>query len=108
MMELIETSVFTMQARLTFSVNEYRALQEHLQCHPSIGEVILRSGGLRKLSWRSGHDAKRKRRRDRVGVIYYWEESGYRLHLLLTYSNKGCTDPSHSQLRKIRRLIHDE
>jgi len=50
-MVFIETPVFTRQVRELLSDEAYAGFQWHLALNPRAGEVILGTGGLRKVRW---------------------------------------------------------
>lgn len=66
-MVFLETPIFTRQIKALVDDDEYRALQLHLMMNPDAGELIPRSGGLRKI--RLGLPGRGKRGGARV--IYY-------------------------------------
>jgi hypothetical protein len=49
----IETKLFTRLVREYLSDDEYQALQKLLIEQPDAGDVVPRSGGVRKLRWRT-------------------------------------------------------
>lgn len=51
-MVIIETSVFTRQVQKLLTDDEYRELQNALVRDPGVGQIIVGSGGLRKVRWR--------------------------------------------------------
>ena len=68
-MRFVETPIFTDEICSALEDDEYRALQSALLLRPEQGPVISGSGGLRKLRWRIGRDARGKR--GGLRVIYY-------------------------------------
>jgi hypothetical protein len=55
----IETKLFTRLVREYLSDDEYQALQKLLIEQPDAGDVVPRSGGVRKLRWRTPGRGKR-------------------------------------------------
>jgi hypothetical protein len=50
-MIFIETPIFTADVRKLLSDKEYSALQWHLVAHPNAGDLIVGTGGRRKIRW---------------------------------------------------------
>jgi hypothetical protein len=50
-MVIVETRIFTRQVTELLGDDEYRSLQEHLNSNPESGDLIIGSGGLRKIRW---------------------------------------------------------
>ena len=57
--------------------DEYRKLQAELLAHPTAGDVIKSTGGLRKL--RFGNSKRGKGKRGGIRVIYYYWVSGWQV-----------------------------
>ena len=103
-MVIVETTVFTRQVQKLLSSEEYRQLQIELTNKPSIGAIIPKSGGLRKIRW--GYRSKGKR--GGVRVIYYWVVQQKRLLMLLIYPKNVRGDLSPAQLKLLRQIIKEE
>ncbi len=52
-MVFVETKVFTRQIIKLLPDDEYRELQNELLANPEAGDIIQKSGGLRKIRWHS-------------------------------------------------------
>lgn len=78
-MEIIETSVFTRQIKELISDEEYGELQFVLIQRPEMGDVIPKSGGIRKVRWAGSGRGKR----GGIRVIYYWQVSEDQIFMLL-------------------------
>lgn len=65
-MIFIEISLFTRLVYNYLSEDNYRAFQNHLLLHPTIGKVVPGSGGVRKIRWAT----KGKGKSGGVRVIY--------------------------------------
>lgn len=61
----IETTTFT----ATVGDGEYRQLQSEMLANPTVGDVMPRTGGFRKLRWQDSRRGKGKR--GGLRVIYY-------------------------------------
>lgn len=100
-MLFIETSTFTKLIYDYLSDEEYVGLQGFLLQHPDAGDIVLGSGGVRKLRWAIQGRGKR----GGVRVIYYWKKQDDEIWLLTLYAkNEATTIPSHI-LRKIAEEI---
>ena len=103
-MLFIETPIFSKLVYDYLSDDEYAALQWTLVFHPKSGDVIPKSGGIRKLRW----SAKGKGKRGDVRVIYYVKTAADEIWLLTLYAkNELDTIPAHI-LKAIRQEIEDE
>jgi mRNA-degrading endonuclease RelE of RelBE toxin-antitoxin system len=67
-MVIIETPIFTRIIKEIMSDDEYRELQEALVNRPNSGDLIKKSGGLRKVRWKLQGRGKS----GGIRVIYYW------------------------------------
>lgn len=101
-MELLESSLFAALAELTYTEAECRELQQYLLRHPSAGTVILRSGGVRTLRWRTTRDREKSKS---ARTIYYVRTSVTQVCLLTLHSKRESGDLSHRQLKELRRLM---
>ena len=99
-----ETSFFTRQTADLLSDEELTALQWALMANPESGDLILGSGGLRKLRWAGSGRGKRGGLR----VIYYWHVSGSVILLLLAYPKNEQENLSPDQLKILKSIIKNE
>lgn len=63
----VETASFTKNLSSYMDDEEYANFQAYLMANPEVGDVILRSNGLRKVRWAG----KGKGKRGGIRVIYY-------------------------------------
>jgi len=70
-MVFIETSLFTKLLNKYLSDDEYQALQLYLLERPEVGDIIVGSGGVRKMRCAIGNKGKS----GGIRVIYYWRNS---------------------------------
>ena len=103
-MVIVETSVFTRQVQKLLSDDEYRELQVALINDPGMGQIIVGSGGLRKVRWRGSGRGKSGGTR----AIYYWAVSPDQLLMLLIYSKNERADLSRDQLKVLRTIVENE
>jgi len=102
-MVIIETSIFTKQVQKLLSEDEYRELQYALVERPAMGQLIVGSGGLRKIRWRSQGRGKR----GGVRIIYYWAVSSHQLLMLLIYPKSRQADLTAEQIRILKSIIEE-
>ncbi|MCZ8129901.1 MAG: type II toxin-antitoxin system RelE/ParE family toxin [Steroidobacteraceae bacterium] len=103
-MIFLETPVFTRQIKGLVDDEEYRLLQARLIANPDAGDLIPRSGGLRKI--RMGVASRGKRGGARV--IYYWVTAKSQIYMLLAYAKNVQEDLTEEQLRVMRDLVKQE
>ncbi len=97
----LETSVFTRRVTELLSDDEYAELQQALAANPNAGDVILGSGGLRKMRWAIQGRGKRGGAR----VIYYYLISRDQFYMLLIYGKNEQDDLSPEQLRLLKKAV---
>jgi hypothetical protein len=100
----LETPVFTRQIKELVDDEVYRSLQVRLVANPDEGDLIPRSGGLRKI--RLGMPGRGKRGGARV--IYYWVTAKSQIYLLLAYAKNVQEDLTEEQLRTLCALVRQE
>jgi hypothetical protein len=103
-MVFLETEVFSRQIRVLVDDDEYRQLQLRLLAHPDAGDLIPRSGGLRKI--RIGLAGRGKRGGARI--IYYWVTAKSQIYMLLAYAKNEQGDLTDDQLKTLRALVKQE
>ena len=84
----------------------FRALQSELLKNPTAGDVIERSGGLRKLRFRDSRRGKGKR--GGLRVIYFWWEAGAQFWLYTLYNKDEADDLSAAQRKALKASIKAE
>lgn len=103
-MKFFETPVFTKQITALLPDSEYKELQRALCLNPAAGDVIVGSGGLRKIRWRTAFRGKR----GGIRVIYYWFVSDDELFMLLAYGKNEKDDLSARELTMLRSIVEGE
>ncbi|HJQ17921.1 MAG TPA: type II toxin-antitoxin system RelE/ParE family toxin [Allosphingosinicella sp.] len=83
-----ETQGFMRAAARIWSEEELAALVDHLAHNPEDGDIILGTGGVRKLRWGKAGVGKRGGAR----VIYFYYQMDCPLYLLLAYAKAQATD----------------
>ena len=100
----VETPISTRQMKELVDDEVYRSLQLRLVANPDEGDLIPRSGGLRKV--RLGLPGRGKRGGARV--IYYWITAKSQIYMLLAYAKNVQEDLTEEQLRILRALVRQE
>lgn len=103
-MEIVETPTFTKQVTANLDDNEYSKIQNALLLNPSLGPVIPKSNGIRKLRWTYQGRGKRGGCR----IIYYWIINEHVIYMLFMYPKNVLDDLSDSQLKTLRELVERE
>jgi hypothetical protein len=100
----LETPVFTRQIKELVEDEQYRLLQLRLVANPDAGDLIPRSGGLRKI--RLGLAGRGTRGGARV--IYYWVTAKSQIYMLVAYAKNVQEDLTADQLQMLRALVKQE
>ena len=100
-MEFIETPAFTNRAASRLTDEELLSLQVGLSNRPDAGELILGSGGLRKIRIRGSGRGKRGGAR----VIYYWAVAKSQIILLDIYAKNERSDLTKDQIRSMKVVL---
>jgi mRNA-degrading endonuclease RelE of RelBE toxin-antitoxin system len=96
----IETDIFTEDLKELLTDDEYSKFQQHLAENPHAGDVIQKTGGLRKVRW----SAQGKGKRGGVRVIYYYVMPDSQIRLLLIYKKGKQDDLTEAQKKILRQL----
>jgi mRNA-degrading endonuclease RelE of RelBE toxin-antitoxin system len=99
----IETKLFTRLVQGYLSDDEYQELQKHLMDRPDAGDVIPRTGGVRKLRWRATGRGKRGGYR----VIYFVRAEHGVIWMLTMYPKNVKDDIPADVLRQIREEVEN-
>lgn len=83
--------------------DEYRGLQETLIRHPNMGNVIQKTGGLRKVRWKQGNRGKSSG----IRVIYYWMAKKEHLYMLYIYQKTKQEDLTFTQLKELKSTVEN-
>lgn len=102
-MLFVETSEFTKHLGSHMDDESYADLQAFLSAHPSAGDIIRGSGGIRKIRWRS----KGRGKQGGVRVIYYWLVAEYRIYLLTLYGKGVKDDLTPAELSAWRKVVEE-
>ena len=103
-MKFIETPIFTRKLKSLMNDEEYRKLQNHLLMYPKSGDVIIGSGGLRKIRWHDSRSGKRGGNR----IIYFFFDKQDIILMLIIYSKREKDDLTKKQLTTLKSLVKRE
>ena len=102
MLTFIELQGFSKRRQALLPDDEFRAFQELLIDTPAAGDIIIGTGGFRKIRW--GRPGMGKR--GGVRVIYYSLAQKGRIYLALIYP-KNEQDELTEEQRKALKLLSD-
>ncbi|WP_034456900.1 type II toxin-antitoxin system RelE/ParE family toxin [Buttiauxella noackiae] len=105
-LEFIETSMFTRQIKLIATDDELKELQKELIETPDKGDLIQKTGGLRKIRMATGTQGKSGSAR----VIYFLATEEV-IYLVMAYPKNikdSLTDAEKAALKKLTKLLKDE
>lgn len=103
-MVIKETSIFTKQIQALVSDDEYAEFQSTLIENPKIGNVIKKSGGVRKVKMATSDKGKSGGAR----VLYYWIKNEDQIFMLLAYSKSNIENITDAQLKILSQLVKEE
>lgn len=104
--EFIETSLFTRQIKLIATDDELRRLQKELIEFPDKGDLIQKTGGLRKIRMATGSQGKSGSTR----VIYFLATREI-IYLVMAYPKSekdSLSDSEKSALKALTKILKDE
>jgi len=101
-MIFIETSIFTKELEKLLSDDEYRMLQHNLVIRPTAGSLIKRTGGLRKIRWKSPGKGKSGGLR----IIYYYDPPD-KIYMLFPYKKSDQKDLTPNQVKTLSKLVKE-
>jgi hypothetical protein len=104
--EFIETSMFTRQIKQIATDDELKELQKELIAAPNKGDLIQKTGGLRKIRMAIGSQGKSGSAR----VIYFLATEEI-IYFVIAYPKNvkdSLTDAEKAELKKLTKLLKDE
>ncbi|HSX51158.1 MAG TPA: hypothetical protein VLF09_09390 [Cellvibrio sp.] len=84
----------------------FSALQQELMQSPLAGDVIMGTGGLRKL--RFSDPIRGKGKRGGTRIIYYWWDGGSQFWLFTLYNKDELTDLTNDQRQLLSQMLKQE
>ena len=104
--EFIETTMFTRQIKQIATDDELKELQKELIESPDKGDLIQKTGGLRKIRMATGNQGKSGSAR----VIYFLATAEV-IYLVMAYpksTKDSLTDAEKAELKKLTQRLKDE
>ncbi len=101
MLTVVETLLFQRQWPLYWSEEERGEFASFIAEHPTAGDVVPRSGGIRKVRWSRAGSGKS----GGVRVIYFAQLAQEELVLLTLYAKAKTDNLTGSMLKEIRRAL---
>lgn len=98
---IVETAAFIRQASGIWTDEERATFVDFIARSPEAGDLIPRSGGVRKIRWSRQGIGKRGGAR----IIYFYHDPGMPLYLLMIYAKARCDDLSPDAMRTVRGLV---
>jgi hypothetical protein len=100
---VVETLLFQRQWVHYWTEEERGAFAAYIAEHPTAGDVVPESGGIRKVRWgRSGSGKS-----DGVRVVYYTRIAEGEVVLLALYAKSETNNLIGSKLKEIRRALEE-
>ena len=103
MFTVIETFVFEKQWPLYWSEEERGEFAAYIADSPNAGDVVPKSGGIRKVRWRRAGTGKS----GGVRVIYFTRTTEEEVVLLLIYAKTKTDNITGAKLKEIRRVVEN-
>lgn len=103
MFTVIETLLFEKQWPLYWNEEERGEFAAYIAESPSAGDVVPKSGGIRKVRWRRAGTGKS----GGVRVIYFTRTTEEEIVLLLIYAKAKTDNITGPKLKEIRRVIEN-
>jgi hypothetical protein len=97
---VVETPEFLTAAGRIMGDEERAALVDHLAWHPTSGDLVPGTGGVRKLRWA----LPGRGRRGGARVIYFFHSSDVPLFALTAFAKSARADLSQADRNSFRRL----
>ena len=97
----IETESFTKNLPWYMGDEEFSAFQQFLGKNPTVGNIIPRTGGLRKIRWLG----KGKGKRGGLRIIYYYHLANGEIMLMAIYAKNEAEDLTTDQLKFLRQEL---
>jgi hypothetical protein len=105
-MEFIEAPAFTRRVSVYLTDDGYRNLQNHLAANPELGDLMLGTGGFRKLRW--ADPTRGKGRRGGLRIIYYYFWADQQIWLMTLYDKDEASDLTPKEKKALKSAIESE
>ena len=103
MLTVVETMLFQKQWPLYWTEEERGAFAAYIADHPTAGDVVPESGGIRKVRWSRTGSGKS----GGVRVIYFTRTSDGEVVLLTLYAKSKTDNLTGPKLKEIRRALEE-
>lgn len=97
---IVELPVFLNLVKVIWTDEEREELIDFVARNPESGDVILGTGGVRKLRWSRAGVGKRGGAR----VVYFYHYMDAPIYMLLAYAKAASTDLTPDQKRQVTKL----
>jgi hypothetical protein len=105
-MEFIEAPAFTRHLSDYLDDEGCREMQARLVSNPELGDLMLGTGGFRKLRWA---DVRRgKGRRGGLRMVYYYFKSEHQIWLMTLYVKNEAADLTAQEKKALKAAIESE
>ena len=105
-MEFVEAPAFTRRVAAYLTDEELNSLQVCLALNPQVGDLMVGTGGFRKMRWA---DSRRgKGRRGGLRIIYYYFSSDHQIWLMTVYAKNEASDLTMQQKKVLKGAIEAE
>jgi hypothetical protein len=101
--QIAELRPFRREARELWSEEEIKDLRNFLALNPEAGDVVVGTGGVRKLRWRIPGCGKRGGAR----VVYYFRDLNMPLYLIAVYKKSEKDSLTQAERNRLRKLIEE-
>ncbi len=102
----VELPAFERYRQEYLSDEAYRGLQNEMLKAPETGNVIMGTGGLRKI--RHGDTQRSKGKRGGLRVIYFWWETQRQFWLFTLYDKSEMDDLSPKERAALKAMLKQE
>ena len=103
MFSVVETSLFQRQWPLYWTEDERGAFAAYIAEHPTAGDVVPESGGIRKVRWGRAGSGKS----GGIRVIYFTRSAQGEVVLLTLYAKTKTDNITGPKLKEIRRALEE-
>lgn len=98
-----ETQIYTRRAAALLAEDERAAIVDFLSTHPTEGDLVPGTGGVRKLRWARPGSGKSGGLR----VIYYFHSELIPLWLLMLFAKNDQSDLDPDQKKAVRQIVEN-
>jgi hypothetical protein len=103
MLTVVETPMFQREWPMYWTEDERGSFAAYIAMHPTAGDVVPESGGIRKVRWKRAGSGKSSG----VRVIYYTRTASGELVLLTLYAKSKTDNLTGQKLKEIRHALEE-